>query len=71
MEELSDAAHRDIPATYLLCNNDRSIPVDIQRKVVGCAEGEISMVECGAGHTAIVDIPDAVVQTILSTSGES
>ncbi|KAL2783407.1 alpha/beta-hydrolase [Aspergillus keveii] len=71
MEELSYAAHRDIPATYLLCKNDKSVPLEVQRKFVGYAEGEVSTVECEAGHTPIVSVPGVVVETILRAAGGS
>jgi hypothetical protein len=71
MEELSYAAHRDIPATYLLCKNDMSVPLEVQRKFVGYAEGEVSTVECEAGHTPIVSVPGVVVETILRAAGGS
>ncbi|KAJ0414570.1 Alpha/beta hydrolase fold-1 [Aspergillus carlsbadensis] len=71
MEELSYAAHRDIPATYLLCKNDRSVPVDVQRKFIAYAEGEISTVECEAGHTPMISVSRVVVETIFRAAGES
>ncbi|KAL3451571.1 alpha/beta-hydrolase [Aspergillus insuetus] len=70
-DELTYAAHRDIPATYLLCNNDRSMPVDAQRKFVGYAEGHITTFECEAGHSPMISLPGVVVETILKAAGEA
>ncbi|KAJ5367890.1 alpha/beta-hydrolase [Penicillium cataractarum] len=62
---LTYAAHRDIPAIYLLCEEDMSLPIGLQELFVSYAEGKITTRICKAGHSPMVTMPDDVVDTIL------
>lgn len=66
---LTYAAHRDIPAVYLLCEQDRSLPIGLQELFVTYAEGKISTRRCKTGHSPMVTMPDEVVETILLAVG--
>jgi hypothetical protein len=63
--ELGYESHRDIPTTYLFFTQDRAIPIDIQKKFVGFAEGKISTITCGAGHSPMISMPELVVDVII------
>jgi hypothetical protein len=65
--ELTYAAHRDIPATYLLCTADKSIPIYLQRRFVGFAEGRITTRTCDSAHSPMTSMSDVVVDTIIKT----
>lgn len=64
-DPLTYAAHRDIPAIYLLCEQDKSLPLGIQELFVSYAEGKVTTRSCKSGHRPMVTMPDEVVDTIL------
>ncbi|KAL3482714.1 Alpha/beta hydrolase fold-1 [Aspergillus germanicus] len=63
--ELTYPAHRDIPATYLLCTQDRSISLDLQGRFVGFAQGDITTRTCDSAHSPMISMPGVVVDTIV------
>ncbi|KAJ5464343.1 alpha/beta-hydrolase, partial [Penicillium daleae] len=48
-DPLTYAAHRDIPAIYLLCEQDKSLPLGIQELFVSYAEGKVTTRSCSRG----------------------
>ena len=53
---------QDAPSTYLVCEKDQALPVQIQEQ---CAEMAGSKIErCGAGHMVMLSMPEKVVDVI-------
>lgn len=65
---LTYPAYRDIPTTYLLCEKDRSIPVEIQRDFVRNCDGDIRLGSCQAGHSPMITMPSLVAETIVTAA---
>jgi pimeloyl-ACP methyl ester carboxylesterase len=56
------AAWREIPATYIVCTEDRSLPVEVQRDVFAPRAGEV--VELASGHAAFFSQPERVADLL-------
>ncbi|KUL84131.1 hypothetical protein ZTR_07198 [Talaromyces verruculosus] len=65
---LTYPAYRDIPTTYLLCEKDRSIPVEIQQVFVRNCDGDIRLGSCQAGHSPMITMPSLVAETIVTAA---
>ncbi|KAJ5819102.1 alpha/beta-hydrolase [Penicillium riverlandense] len=61
---LTYEAYRDVPATYLLCENDRAIPLVKQQEMVDKAGEGIKIRICKAGHSPMLSMPQLVTDVI-------
>jgi pimeloyl-ACP methyl ester carboxylesterase len=59
----NEPAWRSVPATYVVCTNDRAIPVSSQREMAARAE---TVVEWPTDHSPFVTRPGAVAQLVAS-----
>jgi len=69
----SSAAWRTIPSTYLICEDDRAIPVFVQEAMVkACQDAGASMKteRVFAGHSPFLSKPDEVVAFLRRAAGE-
>ena len=60
-----------LPLTYLVCNNDRALPVDIQDALidrVGRARFTVTRFDCG--HFPFLSRPEAVLEVLRVAAGE-
>ncbi len=64
------AAQKYIPTTYLLCKEDQTIPYERQVKLVEDAGVKITAVTCDASHSPFLSQPELVVKVIKGASGE-
>ena len=64
------AAWRYLPTTYLLCEKDRMIPYEKQRKLVEDADVPITTFTCGAGHSPYLSQPELTSRVIRHAAGE-
>lgn len=60
-------AFREIPVTYLLCENDQGLPLEVQKMM--CARVEASGVKvdyetCSAGHSPFLSMPDELAKIV-------
>jgi pimeloyl-ACP methyl ester carboxylesterase len=62
------AAWREIPATYIVCTEDQSLPAELQRAVFAPRAGEV--VELVSGHAAFFSQPERVAE-LLAERAES
>jgi len=71
---------RCIPSTYVICEIDRALPVEVQEAMVGRTQGMFNegkdevkafgVVErCASGHTPWVSMPEVVVEFIVKAAG--
>ncbi|KAL3488562.1 alpha/beta-hydrolase [Aspergillus germanicus] len=56
------AAYEYIPSTYLVCENDKAVPPELQRMFAGMANAEVGT--CDAGHSPMLSQPGTLVGRI-------
>lgn len=69
----TSAAYLDIPASYLLCEEDRAIPLFVQELMVDKARQKGAQIETEkvkTGHSPWLVIPDEVAAYIKKQAGE-
>ncbi|MCJ1403203.1 hypothetical protein MMC11_006426 [Xylographa trunciseda] len=65
---ISYTAWKDVPSTYLICDNDAVVPPALQKHWAENAGCEI--VTCSAGHMPMLSQPEKVVEVIRRAAGE-
>jgi len=72
--KLTYPAYRYIPITYLICENDKTLPRDFQESMVELASKECpweaDILRCSAGHVPNVTQPESVIRAIRRACGE-
>jgi pimeloyl-ACP methyl ester carboxylesterase len=63
-EPMRYAAYRDIPTTYLLCENDQAIPYARQVQMVEQAVTNVRRVVCSAGHSPFLSQVEMTAKVI-------
>ncbi|KAJ5175141.1 alpha/beta-hydrolase [Penicillium canariense] len=69
----TSAAYMDIPSSYLLCVDDRALPLAVQQLMVDRAQRKGAIIETekiSAGHSPWLAQPDQVVAYIRKQAGE-
>ncbi|PGH13131.1 hypothetical protein AJ79_03838 [Helicocarpus griseus UAMH5409] len=62
---LAYAGYEDVPATYLLCTQDKVVPLEVQ-KAMAALGGEIMRTEaCDSGHFCMLSDPGIVTEAII------
>ena len=61
--EITCAAWKYIPSTYLLCENDKAAPPQYQQMFAAKAESRV--VRCEAGHSPMLSQPEMLVEKIV------
>ena len=73
-DPLTYAGYDKIPVTYLMCHNDKVIPLHVQEAMVTDLKKTntfgITVLECSAGHVPNISQPSEVVQAILTGAGD-
>lgn len=67
------ASWKEIPTSYLLCEDDRAIPAAAQEQMAnGVREmgGEIEVERINTSHSPFLSQPDVVVEWIRRVAGE-
>jgi hypothetical protein len=67
------ASWKEIPTSYLLCENDLAIPAFAQEMMTGGVKamgGEIEIERLDSSHSPYLSHPDAVVSWIRRAAGE-
>ncbi|UDY37766.1 alpha/beta fold hydrolase [Dermatobacter hominis] len=63
-----DSSPGDVPVTYLLTLEDRPIPADLQREMVGRLPQAATVVELGTGHLAPITHPARVAELVVGAT---
>jgi hypothetical protein len=63
-------AWRDIPSTYLQCENDQAIVIGMQERMVSAAGGAFKTFKCGADHSPFQSEPELTARVIRRAAGE-
>ncbi|KAF6793712.1 hypothetical protein CSOJ01_13886 [Colletotrichum sojae] len=69
--KLTYAAWRDVPVTYILCEQDNAIPRAAQQKMIDDARVPVSIEVVDAGHSSFVNKPELVVAALRWAAGEA
>ncbi|CAL5873314.1 uncharacterized protein PFLUO_LOCUS7585 [Penicillium psychrofluorescens] len=64
------SAFKEIPSTYIVCKNDRALPVSIQKRMIAQGEGAFHVEECDEGHSPFMSNPGYVVDCLRRAAGE-
>jgi hypothetical protein len=66
---VSHEAWREVPVTYLLCEKDQALPVEVQKMMIGRikeAGGKVGTVEsCEGSHSPFLSMPETVVEVVV------
>ncbi|PGH19379.1 hypothetical protein AJ80_04020 [Polytolypa hystricis UAMH7299] len=64
------AAYREIPSTYIVCENDAALPVSVQERMIAQGEGVFHVERCQEGHSPFLSNPDFIVGCVRRAAGE-
>ena len=64
MTPVTYLAYKYHPVTYLYCENDEALPLQIQKMMVNGAEVEFQTETCTAGHSPFLSQPETVLNLI-------
>ncbi|WYZ37011.1 hypothetical protein EsH8_II_000517 [Colletotrichum jinshuiense] len=69
--KLTYAAWKDIPVTYIKCEQDQAIPSAAQQQMIDISKVDV-VVECmDTGHSPFLNKPDLVTAALRRSAGES
>ncbi|KAL4924055.1 alpha/beta fold hydrolase [Aspergillus undulatus] len=65
------SAFLEIPSTYIICENDRALPVQVQERMVAQGKGAFTVERCRCqeGHSPFLNKPAFVVECIKQQAG--
>ncbi|RAH43772.1 alpha/beta hydrolase [Aspergillus brunneoviolaceus CBS 621.78] len=63
-------AYRGIPSTYIVCENDRALPLSVQERMVAQSEGALQVERCQEGHSPFLSNPQFIVDCVRRAAGE-
>lgn len=71
--ELTYAGYKDVPVSYLLCEDDLVVPAKNQREEIALIEKEsgnmVDVTSIKAGHCPNVSMPETVINWIALSAG--
>jgi hypothetical protein len=63
--ELTHAGYKDVPVSYLFCENDKCVPPEVQQKAIDNIEeasgNKVDVTRINTGHCPTVSAPEKVV----------
>ncbi|GAB1208297.1 hypothetical protein APSETT445_007041 [Aspergillus pseudonomiae] len=63
-------AYREIPSTYIVCENDKALPVSYQERMIAQGDGVFHVERCQEGHSPFLSNPTFIVDCIRRAAGE-
>jgi hypothetical protein len=73
--ELTYAGYKNIPASYLFCEEDMCVPAQMQRAGIELIENEsgkkVDVTNIKTGHCPTVSAPQKVIDWILDVAGKT
>jgi homoserine acetyltransferase len=69
--DVSHEAFKEIPVTYLLCENDQALPLEVQKMICGRIEAmgvKVDYESCSAGHSPFLSMPDQLAEIVEKVS---
>lgn len=71
---VSHEAFREVPVTYLLCEKDKAIPVEVQKMMIDKMEEsgvKVGRIEsCQGSHSPFLSMPEKVVEVVVRAAQE-
>ena len=64
------AAWKHIPCRYLVCENDRAIPLVAQEAMIADPEANFTVERCTSGHSPMLAMPDFTAEVVRRAAGE-
>ncbi|KAL2427080.1 hypothetical protein ABEF95_008073 [Exophiala dermatitidis] len=61
-------AYKDIPVSYLYCENDQALPLPVQKQMVKKCGVKVQEFTCTAGHSPFLSQPETFVDYIVTAS---
>lgn len=66
---LTNVCYKYVPSTYLFCEKDEALPLEIQKGMVDSVAGEVfqgnmETASCAAGHSPFLSMPERVVEVM-------
>ncbi|KAL4789799.1 Alpha/beta hydrolase fold-1 [Aspergillus venezuelensis] len=58
------SAFAEIPSTYIVCENDRALPVQVQERMIEQAKGAFMVERCQEGHSPFLSNPAFIVECV-------
>jgi hypothetical protein len=66
---VSHEAFREVPVTYLLCEQDKALPLEVQRMMAGRIQKagveNVSLESCTASHSPFLSMPEIVLEVVM------
>lgn len=69
MTPLTYVAYRYHPVTYLYCENDEAIPLELQKKMVASSGLKFQIESCTAGHSPFLSQRETVLNVVEKMTG--
>lgn len=63
--------YREIPSTYVVCENDQALPLLAQERMIAQGDGVFHVERCQEGHSPFLSNPDFIVGCIRRAAGEN
>lgn len=71
---LTHPGYQYVPVSYLMCEDDHAVPVEVQKSVIARMREEsgreVDVQTCKAGHFPSVSCPEQVARVIREAAGE-
>jgi hypothetical protein len=69
---VSHEAFRDVPVTYLLCEQDQALPAEVQKMMIGRIEDvgvKVDVESCMGRHSPFLSMPETLVEVVVRAAG--
>ncbi|KAE8361454.1 Alpha/beta hydrolase fold-1 [Aspergillus caelatus] len=73
LNPITHEAFRNIPATYILCEDDRAIPVSIQEKMISDVQNagaSMDVIRIPASHSPFLSMPDSTAEIVVNLAAK-
>jgi pimeloyl-ACP methyl ester carboxylesterase len=71
---LTYPGYKHVPVSYLLCEEDMTVPPEMQQRFIDLlekeSEGKVVVSKCSAGHCPQLSQPDVVIEAIARALGD-
>ncbi|KAI1621738.1 Alpha/beta hydrolase fold-1 [Exophiala viscosa] len=68
LDPVNRVAYKNIPVSYLYCENDQALPLQFQKLMVKQCGVEVKEYTCDAGHSPFLSQPDMFVDCIVQAA---
>jgi pimeloyl-ACP methyl ester carboxylesterase len=65
------AAWKHIPSTYMVCEEDRGIPLAAQEAMISAPRANFTVERCKSAHSPFLSMPDFTAEVVRRAAGET